>query len=247
MTTIEAENVALPELPAALRRAKIGALIVLVTAIVLAGAFLMFTERGQHISRNPKESGQEFQAWVAAHYAIAPVVFIATCVALCVLMLPVWWLQVLAGYGFGLLGGATWCAIGATVGAVASMQVSRWIGHDWFHRRVESRVQRLRELDEKLGHNGFLVVIGVRLLHFMPVGICNYALGLTTISTIDVALGTLLGSLPVITWWVAIGAGLHPWENWNLLKVIALMHVFLLAPIALRYWKPQWFKRCGIE
>src|SRR3954466_2133743 len=105
MTTVEADNVTLPEPPTALRVAKISALILLILAILAAAAFFMFTERGHHLTHNYKEAGVEFQQWVAAHRTIAPIVFIATFVTLCVLALPVWWLQILAGYGFGLLAG----------------------------------------------------------------------------------------------------------------------------------------------
>lgn len=247
MTTIEADNLALPEPPPALRIAKISALIILVIAILVAIALLSFTERGHQITHHYKETGVEFQRWVAAHRAIAPIVFVSTFVTCCVLMLPVWWLQILAGYGFGLLGGVLWCEVGATLGSVAAMHTSRWIAADFFHRRVEARVQKLRELDEKLGHNGFLVVIAVRLMHFMPVGVCNYVFGLTTISTIDVIIGTILGSVPVMIFWTATGAGMEPWGNPNFYALMAVLHVILLTPIALRYLRPQWFKQYGIE
>jgi hypothetical protein len=64
---------------------------------------------------------------------------------------------------------------------------------------------------------------------------------------IDVVIGTLLGGLPVVTWWVAIGSGLRPWDNWQLLVFLGALHVVLLMPIVLRYLKPQGFKRYGIE
>lgn len=235
------------EPPPALRIAKISALIVLVIAILSAVAWLSFTERGQYITHHYKEAGVEFQRWVSGHRAIAPIVFVATFVTCCVLMLPVWWLQILAGYGFGLLWGVLWCEVGSTLGAVAAMHISRWIAADFFHRRVESRLKKLRELDEKLGHNGFLVVIAVRLMHFMPVGVCNYVFGLTTISTIDVIIGTILGSIPVMIFWVATGAGMEPWGNPSFYVLMGMLHIILLSPIALRYLKPQWFKRYGIE
>ncbi|CAN5412650.1 hypothetical protein BH09PLA1_BH09PLA1_27810 [soil metagenome] len=246
-TTAEPHNIAPPEPPAALRTAKIAALIVLAGAILGAIAFLSLTEHGRYITHNRSGVGLQFQHWVAVHRAIAPIAFLAIFVTLCVLMLPVWWLQILAGYGFGIVGGLLWCEIGATLGAVTAMHVSRWIAADFFHRRVESRLARLRELDEKLGHNGFLVVIAVRLMHFMPVGVCNYVFGLTTISTIDVIVGTLLGSIPVMLTWVAIGAGLEPWKDWNFIVLMGVLHVILLAPLLLRYLKPRWFKRYGIE
>jgi uncharacterized membrane protein YdjX (TVP38/TMEM64 family) len=223
------------------------ALGLLIGAIVAAAAWFTFTEQGHYLTHHPHETGKKFQEWVAGHRTVAPLTYIALFVLLCVLMLPVWWLQILAGYGFGMIMGVVWTELGATLGALAAMMISRWIAYDWFHRRVESRLKKLRDLDEKMGHNGFLVVIAIRLMHFMPVGISNYVFGVTTITPADVAVGTVLGGLPVVTWWVAIGADLHPWRNTEFLFAIVVMHVVLLVPLVLRYLKPQWFRRYGIE
>src|SRR6185436_6076927 len=104
---------------------------------------------------------------------------------LTILGLPVWWLQILAGYGFGLLMGVIWSQIGATLGATTVFQISRWLGADWFHQKVESKATKLKAIDERLGHNGLLVVMAVRLMHFLPFAISNYLFGLTTITAID--------------------------------------------------------------
>lgn len=231
----------------AARVIRLVALGVLIGAIVAAFAWFTCTEHGRYLTHHPHEAGKEFQAWVSGHRTIAPLTYIGIFVLLCVLMLPVWWLQILAGYGFGMIMGIVWTELGATLGAVTAMMISRWIAYDWFHRRVEGRLKKLRELDEKMGHNGLLVVIAIRLMHFMPVGISNYVFGLTTITPADVTVGTLLGGLPVVAWWVAIGAGLEPWHNGEFLIAIVVMHVVLLVPLVLRYLKPQWFRRYGIE
>src|SRR5436189_208574 len=78
----------------------------------------------------------------------------------------------------------------------------------WFHGKVESRLAKVRELDKKLGNNGFLLVMTVRLTHFAPFGLSNYIFGLIGVSVADVALGSLLGNLPAIT--VTVTAGSNP-------------------------------------
>src|SRR5581483_11005214 len=116
--------------------------------------------------------------------------------------------------GFGLILGVFWCEIAAAAASALTVWVSRFLAADWFHRRVESKMAKLREIDEKMGHNGLLVVIGVRLAHFLPFGICNYALGLTRVSTLDVFVGTLIGALPSVTLYVTLGAKPRLMENW---------------------------------
>ena len=125
--------------------------------------------------------------------------------------------------------------------------VSRLVVGEWFHSKVEARRARLREIDERLGHNGFLVVMATRLMHFVPFGAANYLFGLSRISLIDVVLGTLLGNIPAIAFYVAVGSGIHPLRNWRFMAGLAAVNVVLLVPVALRYWKPEWFRKIGVE
>ena len=70
----------------------------------------------------------------------------------------------------------------------------------------EAKHTRLRALDEKMGHNGLLIVMASRLMHFLPFGVSNYLFGITRITLMDVILGTFLGNAPAIAFYVAVGA-----------------------------------------
>ena len=185
-------------------------------------------------------------AWVGSHRVIAPLMLAGVYFLFAVLMLPVWWLQVLAGYCFGLVMGALWCEVGAVAGAVMSLLLSRWLVGEWFHRRYESRMSKLHAFNEKLGHNGLLVVMGVRLCHMLPFGVSNYLFGLTRITIAEVGLGTLGGGLPAIAFCVAIGAGHHP-RDWRVWTVLGAINLVMLIPLIMRYLKPDWFKKIGVE
>ena len=80
-------------------------------------------------------------------------------------LMPVWWLQILAGYGFGLALGIVYSLVGATLGALASFFVSRTLLADYVHKRFEARHAKLRELDVKMGHNGLLIVTQSNRVH----------------------------------------------------------------------------------
>src|SRR5438552_618975 len=151
---------------------------------------------------DPRAFRHTVRGWVHAHRLAAPAIYIAVYIAIALLALPLWWLQIIAGYTFGLVGGVVWSQLAATIAGPLIVLLSRWLAADWFHRKIESRMERLRAIDEKLGHNGFLVVMAVRLTHVMPFGLSNYALGLTRVSPIDVAVGTLLGGTPSVTMYV---------------------------------------------
>ena len=161
-----------------------------------------------------------------------------------ILMLPVWQIQLAAGYGFGLFWGIVWCTAGAMIGGVIALLLSRWLVGDWFRCRYESRIARLHAINEKLGHNGWFVVMGVRLCHILPFGLSNYLFGLTRITALEVFLGTLGGGVPSIGAWVIVGAGrTRQWGPW---LVLAAINAVMLVPLALRYFKPDWFKKCAL-
>ncbi len=219
----------------------------LVSAIVAALVLLLGTARGRQIAHHPQIIGQDVQRWTAAHPYGSPLIVIAVYIAATLLLLPVWWIQVLAGCGFGLLWGVIWCDLGATLAAVLTLQLSRWLAADWYHAKVEPRLQKLRRLDEKLGHNGFLVVMAVRLIHVLPFSLSNYFFGLTRITLIDVAMGTFLGNLPALTLYVTLGADPQRMATLEFVLLLVAMNLMLLTPLALRYLFPGWFKRIGIE
>ncbi len=98
-----------------------------------------------------------------------------------------------------------------------------------------------------MGHNGLLIVMAARLMHFIPFGVSNYLFGISRITLMDVVLGTVLGNAPAIAFYVAIGAGIHPFRNWRFMVGLTITNLILLVPVILRYWRPQWFKRIGVE
>jgi len=68
-------------------------------------------------------------------------------------------------------------------------------------------ISKLQKIDENLGHNGLLRGDGrAHWMHFLPFAISNYLFGLTTITAMDVVIGTGLGNIPAAATYVAIGA-----------------------------------------
>ena len=218
------------------------ALMTLVALAAGAGWFLYGTETGTWL-----RTTTVIRDWIAARPAVAPLVFVMLYAVAGAVALPVLWLQVIAGYCFGTLMGIVWCQVGAVIGAVVSMHIGHRLFGEWFRERVEAHRERLRALDEKLGHNGLLVVTAVRLSHVMPFGVSNYLFSLTRISMIDVAIGTILGGTFSKMVHVPLGddpAMLVSVEYWT---IIAAVNAVLLSPLLLRYLFPQWFRRIGVE
>ncbi len=221
--------------------------IVLGLGLGVAVWFLFATPAGRAVRDDPRRAAAGVHGVVAAHPAGSVAAFLAAYVAVAVLCLPVWWLQVAAGVAFGLWGGGGLSLLASAVGAAVTAGLAEWFAGAWFHARIEARAARLRWLDETLGHNGLLVVMTVRLTHVVPFGVSNVALGLSRVSTRDVLLGTLLGNVPAVAVYVGLGAGYHPLTNWRFDAAVGGVNVVLLVPLAVRYLRPAWFRRIGVE
>jgi uncharacterized membrane protein YdjX (TVP38/TMEM64 family) len=227
----------------------------LVVGIGVALWVLFFTEWGRQLRRDPHEIGPRLVHWVLMHPVHASLMFFALYVTMTLLFLPVWSLQMFCGYtlsrifgvwiGFGMA--VVICQITGTIAAVATFSFSRWLAADWFHKKVETRMERIKRLDEKLGHNGFLLVMTVRLIHVMPFALSNYAFGLLRITLGDIFVGTLLGGIPGVVLYVASGIHLRLLRDWRFIAGYSLLNIVLLIPVVLRYLKPQWFRKIGVE
>ncbi len=239
---------AFPNKPAPRKFAFKAILLLFLLAIIAAALYgLFFTHWGARIRDNPHEVGREFREWVDAHDITATSVFLGLYILASVSLLPVWWLQILAGAAFGLWWGIAWSLVGATLGALATFFISQELLADWVRTKFEARHARLRELDEKMGHNGLMIVMAARLTHVIPFGVSNYLFGLSRINWVEVAIGTLLGNGPAISMYVAMGAGHKPWHDWRFMTGLAIANILLLIPIAVRYWRPKVFKKIGVE
>jgi uncharacterized membrane protein YdjX (TVP38/TMEM64 family) len=212
---------------------------ILLLAAIVAGAFVLLRYlNAQGISdresaRHWLRMHQDVRHWVHTHPIAAPLAFVGLYLLLSTLMLPVWWVQVLAGHFWGVFGGTVLCQLAASIAALAAVQTSKWIAGDWFHRRVESRARILKALDQRLGHNGFLVVMLTRLAHVVPFGPSNYAMGLIPIVPGAVFIGTLLGGIPTVAFYAACGEGTV--TDWRVLATIAGLNIALLVPPILYY------------
>jgi uncharacterized membrane protein YdjX (TVP38/TMEM64 family) len=218
-------------------------LILIATALTLAFG----TQKGRRFMANPHHARADVRAWVHHRHLIAPATFVAVYLVVAMAGLPVWWLQITAGFAFGLGWGIFWCALASTLAACACFVLARFVLREWFEKRVESRMAKLHTLAETLGHNGLLTVMVIRLMHVMPFGLSNYAFGLTHMTFMDVALGTALGNLPAITFSVTAGVDHHIMRTMRFWVIVTGMHLLLLVPIAIRYLKPRWFKKIGVE
>jgi uncharacterized membrane protein YdjX (TVP38/TMEM64 family)/rhodanese-related sulfurtransferase len=82
---------------------------------------------------------------------------------------------------------------GATLGAIASFLIARYLAHGWVERKTGGRIKTLMDGVEA---EGWRFVAFTRLVPLFPFNLLNYALGLTGIKFLQYAVATIIFMLP---------------------------------------------------
>ena len=145
----------------------------------------------------------ELRALVENFGLLAPVVFVLLYALITLAPLPKNVLSVLAGAVFGFGYGTLLVYLAALLGAACAFGIGRLLGREAVETLTGGRVARV---DAALSRQGFLAVIGARLVPVVPFTAINYAAGLTAIRRRDFALGTAIGIIPGTIAYVALGS-----------------------------------------
>ena len=144
-----------------------------------------------------------FSAWVDRLGIWGPVAFVAGYAIACVLFIPATLLTLAAGAIFGLWQGIALVLAGATLGAVASFMIARYLARDAVKQRL-SRHPRLAAIDRTVGADGRRIVLLMRLSPVFPFGALNYGLGVTQLRFADFLMA-MIGIVPGTTLYVYSG------------------------------------------
>jgi uncharacterized membrane protein YdjX (TVP38/TMEM64 family) len=147
-------------------------------------------------------SKADVQAWIEPLGALAPVAFVGASVALALALVPGPLLAAAAGLLFGALAGAGLTLLAAILTAVLGLLIARRVGADGLQSFNLAWVERLAGA---LRRHGIWAVVAQRLTPGVPDAPCSYTAGLVGIRVRDIALGTLIGSLPRAVSYSALG------------------------------------------
>lgn len=131
------------------------------------------------------------------------VVFALVYAAVTLTPAPKWVFSIAAGAIFGF-----WAALPIVlIGAMLSATIAYFVGQALGRGAVEKFVgHRVDKIDRLLSRRGLVAVIGVRMVPIIPFMAINYASGLTGLRRRDYLIGSVIGMVPGVLAWVAIGA-----------------------------------------
>ncbi len=133
------------------------------------------------------------ERWVKDAGSAGPVVFMLIYAIGTVFFLPGSVLTLAGGALFGPVFGTFYNLTAATVGAMVSFIVARYLAHDWVEKKTAGRMKQLKQGVEG---EGWKFVAFVRLVPLFPFNLLNYALGLTKIKFSHYTIATYIFMLP---------------------------------------------------
>ncbi len=133
------------------------------------------------------------QGWIEEAGNAAPLLFMFIYIVATIFFFPGAVLTLLGGALFGPVSGTFYNLTAATVGAMLSFLVARYLASS----RVEKKTGgKLKQLMNGVDNEGWRFVAFVRLVPLFPFNLLNYALGLTKIKFVHYSLATYIFMLP---------------------------------------------------
>ena len=136
---------------------------------------------------------ETIQASIENAGAAAPVIFMLMYIVSTVLFLPGSVLTLLGGALFGPVFGTFYSLTAATIGAMLSFLIARYLASGWVEKKSSGKIKQLINGVES---EGWRFVAFTRLVPLFPFNLLNYALGLTKITFPQYSIATYIFMLP---------------------------------------------------
>lgn len=173
-------------------------------AFLLVASPALAQSTGSSVGFNPQDLLRSALQWIESLGIIGGIAFIAIYIIATVAFLPGSILTLGAGVVFGVLLGAVYVFVGATLGAIAAFLVGRYLARGWISKKIEGN-QKFAAIDKAVAKEGFKIVLLTRLSPVFPFNLLNYAFGITGVLLRDYALGSV-GMIPGTIMYVYIGS-----------------------------------------
>lgn len=159
---------------------------ILIFLVLLAGVSFVVMYRDQL-------GAEQLETLLKEYGAAAPLIFMAIYAVGTVFFLPGSFLTLLGGALFGPYWGTLYNLTAATIGAMLSFLVARYLASDWVSKKTGGR---MKQLINGVENEGWRFVAFTRLVPLFPFNLLNYALGLTRISFSQYSIATYICMLP---------------------------------------------------
>ena len=183
---------------------------------------------------------QELEAIIKSSGSIAPYIYIALFSILPSFFMPVTILAMAAGYVFGIVNAGIYTFIGAFINSTLTYFIGKYVAYDFINDIANEKYHDVyTKLKEKShGKEGFILMIIVRLLPFVPYTLLNYMSGAVGFNYLVFISSTMIGILPGIFIYTNIGTNLSSLGSKEFYVSILIFVIFvsITTLIAKKYY-----------
>ena len=146
-----------------------------------------------------------FGEWIASLGPAGLLLYAVAYVLATVLMLPVWFLTIGAGFLFGWIPAAALVFASATIGASVAFLLSRHVARERV-ARAAARDPRLSAIDRAIAERGWKIVFPLRMSAVVPFVLLNYVCGLSAIRFGQYVVSSAIGMVPLTLLYTGLGS-----------------------------------------
>ena len=175
------------------------------------------------------ENVQEIEMIIKNSGNLAPLIYIALFSILPTFFMPVTILAMAAGYVFGILPAGIYTFIAAFINSTLTYFLGKYVAYDFINNLANEKYPDVyKKLKEKSnGKEGFIFMLIVRLLPFVPYTLLNYMSGAVGFSYPVFISSSMLGILPGIFIYTNIGTNLSELGSKNFYISILIFFIFV--------------------
>ena len=186
------------------------------------------------------ENLQELEMIIQNSGNLAPLIYIALFSILPTFFMPVTILAMAAGYVFGILPAGIYTFIAAFINSTLTYFLGKYVAYDFINDLANEKYPDVyNKLKEKSnGKEGFVFMLIVRLLPFVPYTLLNYMSGAVGFNYLVFISSSMLGILPGIFIYTNIGTNLSELgsKNFYISILIFVIFVSITTIIAKKYY-----------
>ncbi|MFG6150446.1 TVP38/TMEM64 family protein [Halobacillus sp. B23F22_1] len=209
---------------------------ILRTALFLIGFIMM----AWYVRNQLDASPQEIRAYILSFGILGPLLFMGLYTIGPIVAFPTSVLSLAAAFAYGVWPGMLYIVIGATGASLIGYLMGRFFGDSII------RLQSIKWADTiyiRMGENGFLYVLILRLIPLVGFDLLSYAAGMTRVKIRSFVSATILGMLPGTLVYSLVGTSLASGDRNLLILAFSLTFLLLLITFLLRKRVQKWLTR----
>lgn len=176
-------------------------------------------------------SPERIRNWILSVGVLAPILYVILYTFRPFILFPASVLSLAGGLAFGPLYGTLLTMTGATAGAILAFMFAKKPGA----KRVEEKLgQRGEKLQHQLEHNGFLIVLLLRLVPIFNFDLISYAAGASKVRLLPFAVATLIGIAPGTFAYTFLGFSTGSDSAETIIIAVTIFAVIFIIPLLFR-------------